>query len=45
MIYKTQCKKLKIEHHEPHKKPGVTSGATEGLSIPAPLVHYIQTSL
>ena len=29
-IYKTLHWKLKIEHHEHHKKPGVKSGAPEG---------------
>jgi hypothetical protein len=30
MIYKTLHRKLKIEKNEPHKKPGVNSGAPEG---------------
>ena len=30
--------KLKIEQHEPHKKPEVNSGAPEGLAVPATLV-------
>jgi hypothetical protein len=30
MIYKTIFRKLEIEQHEPHKKLGVKSGATEG---------------
>jgi hypothetical protein len=34
MIYKTQHRKIKIEHHEPHKKPGVNSGALEGYAVP-----------
>jgi hypothetical protein len=29
-IYKTLHRKLKIERHEPHLKPGVNSGAPEG---------------
>jgi hypothetical protein len=29
MIYKSLQRKLKIEHQEPHKKPGVNSGALE----------------
>jgi hypothetical protein len=29
MIYKTLHRKLKIEQHEPYKKPGVNSGAPE----------------
>jgi len=35
-IYKTLHIKLKIEQHEPHKKPFVNSGAPEGLAVPAP---------
>ena len=39
---KTICKtthwKLKIEQHEPHKKPGVTLGALDGEAVSAPLV-------
>ena len=31
-------RKLKIEWHEPHKKPGVNTGAPEGLAVPAPPV-------
>jgi hypothetical protein len=34
MIYKTQHRKIKIEQHEPHKKPGVNSGAPEGYAVP-----------
>ena len=30
MIYKTLHKKLKIEHHKPHKKTGLNLGAPEG---------------
>jgi hypothetical protein len=30
MIYKTLHSKLKIEKNQPHKKPGVNSGAPEG---------------
>jgi hypothetical protein len=29
MIYKSLQRKLKTEHQEPHKKPGVNSGAFE----------------
>jgi len=29
-IYKTLHRKLKIEQHEPHKKPGVNSAPHEG---------------
>jgi hypothetical protein len=29
MIYKKLHRKLKIEQHEPHSKPGVNSGAPE----------------
>jgi hypothetical protein len=29
MVYKTLNRKLKIEHYEPYKKPGVNSGASE----------------
>jgi hypothetical protein len=29
-IYKTLHKKLKIEQHKPHLKPGVNSGPPEG---------------
>jgi hypothetical protein len=31
MIYKTQHRKIKIEQHKPHKKPGMNSGAPETL--------------
>ena len=34
--------KLKIEYNEPHQKPGVNSGAPQGLSVPAPLVAPIE---
>jgi len=34
-MYKCLRRKLKIEQHEPHKKPGVNSGTPEGLTIPA----------
>jgi len=29
---------LKTEQREPHLKPGVNSGAPEGLTVPGPLV-------
>jgi len=34
-IYKTLHIKLKIEQHEPHRKPGVRTGTPEGLAVPA----------
>ena len=34
MIYKTLQRKLKIEKHEPHLKPGVNSGTLEGYLLP-----------
>ena len=34
-IYKTLHRKLKIEQHEPHWKPGMNSGAPEGWAVPA----------
>jgi hypothetical protein len=34
MIYKTQHRKIKIEQHEPHKKPRVNSGASDGCAVP-----------
>ena len=30
MIYKTLHRKQKVEQDEPHSKPGIISGATEG---------------
>ena len=30
MIYKTLHRKLKIEQHEPHRKPWVNGGAPQG---------------
>ena len=37
--HKTPHRKLKIEKHEPHYKPGgVNLGAPEGYAVPAPLV-------
>jgi hypothetical protein len=41
MIYKTLQKKLKIEQHKPHKKPGVNSDALEWSAISAPYVYTI----
>lgn len=41
MIYKTLQVQIKIEHHEPHKKPMVNSWALEGLALPVPLVTRI----
>ena len=38
MIYRTLCRKLKIEQHEHHQKPRVNAGAPEGLTVPAPHV-------
>ena len=38
MIYKTLYRKLKIEQHEHHQKPDVSSGAPEWLVLPAILV-------
>jgi hypothetical protein len=34
MIYKTLHRKHKIEQHEHNWKPGVNSGAPEGLAVP-----------
>ena len=31
-------RKLNIEHHKPHRKPGVNSGAPEGKTVSSPLV-------
>jgi hypothetical protein len=31
-------RKLNIEHHKPHKKTGVNSGAPEGKTVSSPLV-------
>jgi hypothetical protein len=50
MIYKTQHRKIKIEQHEPHKKPGVNSGAPEGLAVPdimlfLNVVRYVLTTV
>ena len=33
MIYKTLNRKLKIEEHEHHSKPGMNSCAPEGLAL------------
>ena len=38
MIYKTPHRKLKIEGHEPHQKPEVNSGASEGFELHPPHV-------
>jgi len=38
MIYTTWHRKLKIELHELHKKPGVISGAQKGKQFSAPQV-------
>ena len=35
-IYKTLDRKLQIEQHEPHLKPGVNSGAPEGSAVHVP---------
>ena len=35
-IYKTLHRKLKIEQHEHHWKPGVNWGVPEGLAVPDP---------
>jgi len=40
-IYKTLHRKLKIEQHEPHQKPGMNSGAPEGLQVPTPHVTHV----
>jgi len=40
-MYKCLHRKLKIEQHEPHKKPGVNPGTPEGLTIPAPHVTSV----
>ena len=37
-IYKILHLKPKIEHQEPHKKPGAKSAAPEGNAVPALLV-------
>jgi len=37
-IYKTLHRKLNIEQHEPHWKPGVNSGAPEEYPVPALLM-------
>ena len=34
VIYKTIHRKLKIDQHESHKKPGVNSGAPEDQAVP-----------
>jgi len=38
MIYKTLHRKLKIEQHEPHQKPGVNLGASKELEVSVPHV-------
>ena len=35
MIYKKLWRKLSIEQHEPHYKPGLNSGAVEELAVSA----------
>jgi hypothetical protein len=40
-ILKTIHIKLKIEQYQPHKKPGVNSGAPEGWEVLAPLVALV----
>ena len=32
-IYKTLHRKLKTDQHEPHKQPGVNSGAPDGWAV------------
>ena len=41
----TQKFKLKLEEHEPLQKPGVNSGAPEGLAVPVPLVTLVVSLL
>jgi len=41
MIYKALYRKLKIEQHEFHKKTGVNSYASEGYTVPAPVVASV----
>jgi hypothetical protein len=38
MIEETLRRKLKIEQHETHYKPGVNSNVPVGYAVPAPLV-------
>ena len=38
MIYKTLQRKQKNEQYELHYKPGLNSGAPEGLAVPVPHV-------
>jgi hypothetical protein len=45
MIYKTLHRKRKFEHHEPHLKPRMNSGAPEGLAVPAPQVTLVRLLL
>ena len=40
-IYKTLHKKLKIDQHEPHQKPGMNSSAPEGQAVPAQLMAQV----
>jgi len=43
MIYKTLCRKLKIEIYEHHKKNlGVNSGGPQGYAVLAPLVAPVK---
>jgi len=44
-IYKILHRKLKIEQHKPHQKPGENSGSPEGLAVPAPHVTPIMLLL
>jgi hypothetical protein len=37
MIYKALDRKLKIAQHEPNLKPGLNSGAPEGIDVHVPL--------
>jgi hypothetical protein len=50
MNYKTQHRKIKIEQHEPHRKPGVNSGAPEEFAVPdimlfLNVVRYVLTTV
>jgi hypothetical protein len=45
MIYKTIHRKLKIERHESHWRPGLNSGAPEGLAIHAPQLKPVVSLL
>ena len=41
MIYITPCRKLEIEEQNTYSKPGVNSGAPEGLVVPTPPVSSV----